>query len=138
MPAAQVFQLAKSFEDSNAYILARVRGTSGDLISQASISEIVLRVYDKENPPETAAIDDPAVIQSRTLVKGDVVFDTLQTDSGWDTDADPLGFNVKIEIIPADIPRGSKVYRFEAKFTNATSKRWHAVFEVPSEGLYSS
>ena len=136
MPAAQIFQLAASFEDSTAYILARVRGTTGSYITQSSLSAINLRVYDPDNPPETSADDDEAVIAARDLVKADVVFDTLQTDSGWDADA--TGFNLKIEVLPADLPRGGQTSRFEVKFTNSSSKIWHAVFDVPAQGLYRS
>lgn len=138
MPAAQIFPSQKIFEDSSGHILSRVRGMSNALITQASITSILLRVYDKENPPSTTAIDDAAVVAARTLVKTDVVFDTLQTDSGWDTSEDADGFNFKVEILPADLPAGSKTYKFEFKFTDANSKVWHHVVEVPTEGLFSS
>lgn len=138
MPAAQIFRLAKCFEDSTAYILARIRGTSGSLVTQGSLSAINLRVYDVASPPETSDQSDPEVIAARDLTISSVVFDTLQTDSGWDTEQDASGFNLKIEVLPADLPRGGVVYRFEVKFTNSSSKIWHAAFDVPSEGLYRS
>lgn len=135
---SKVFPLQVVFEDSTAYILARVTNVNAALLTRAALSAITLRVYDANNPPETSAIDDAAVVAARTLVINTVVFDTLQTDSGWDTDQDADGFNVKIEVLPADIPSGSKKYRFETKFTNSTSQQWYFVAEVPTEGLYSS
>lgn len=141
MPAAQIFVAPKSFEDSSGYILARIEGMNAQPITKASLAasdSILLRVYDKERPPETAAVDDAAVIAARSIDKSTNVFDTLQTDSGWDLDADPDGFNLKVEILPADLPSGGKTYKFEFKFTDANAKVWPFVTEVPTEGLYSS
>lgn len=138
MPAAQVFPVQAVFEDSGAYLLARIRGTTGSLITQASLTAINLRVYESEAVPESSDADDPAVVAARDLVISSCVFDTLQTDSGWDTAADPDGFNLKVEILPADLPKGGKNYRFEIKFTNASDKVWHFVAAIPTEGLYRS
>lgn len=133
MPAAQVFQLPAVFEDSGAYLLAKIRGTTGVYISQASLSTIQLKVYDAES-------DDapPTEVASRDITIASTVFDALQTDSGWDLVADPDGFNFKVEILPADLPAGGKKYRFEFKFTNASSKIWHVAADVPTIGLFRS
>ncbi len=138
MPAAQIFQLAAVFEDSSAYILGRIRNLENALITQASLSEISLRVYDPDNPPDTTDEDDPAVIAFREITIADDVYDTLQTDSGWNTTADPDGFNFKVEVLPEDIPAGGKKARFEFKFTDAVDKISHAVVEFEVQGLYRS
>jgi hypothetical protein len=130
---AQVFETQLTFEDSTAYILARIRGTTGSLITIASISTIQLKVYDAEDAEAT-----PVEIASRDITVASTVFDTLQTDSGWDTAKDATGFNFKVEVLVADIPRGGKKYRFEFKFTNTSSKIWHFVAEVPTIGLIRS
>jgi len=136
MPAAQIFQMPSVFEDSGAYLLAKIRGTTGAYISKASLASpgsIQLKVYDADS-------DDapPTEVASRTIVVDDTVFDTLQIDSGWDLTADPDGFNFKVEILPADLPAGGKRYRFEFKFTNATGKIWHVAADVPTIGLFRS
>jgi hypothetical protein len=131
MPAAQIFQVSASFEDSHGYLLARIRGTTGALITKASLSAIQLKVYDPEDSENTE-------IASRDIVINDTVFDTLQTDSGWDTAEDADGFNFKVEVLPTDLPSGSKKYRFEFKFTNTSNKIWHVVVDVPTIGLIRS
>lgn len=136
MPEAQAFQLKKAFEDSNAYILARVRNLANSLITQASLSEISLKVYDSADTGDT-----PTEIASRSIVIADTVFDTLQTDSGWDTAVDTTGFNFKVEVLPADVPGGNKVYQFEFKLTSSVatgSKISHVVVKVPTESLFRS
>ncbi len=130
---SQVFPVQFVFEDSTAYLLARIRGTTGALITKASLSSIQLKVYDSEDS-ETP----PTEIASRSLVINDTVFDTLQLDSGWDTSKDADGFNFKLEVLPTDIPAGGKKYRFEHKFTNSSTKIWHFVAEVPTLGLFRS
>ena len=134
MPAAQVFQLPKIFEDSSGYILARIVGMAATNITVASITSIQLKVYDVEDVSGT-----PTEIASRSItVDSTVIFDTLQTGSGWDTAADADGFNFKVEILPADIPSGGKTYRYEFKFTDTSSKIWHVVIDVPTIGLIRS
>lgn len=135
MPS-QIFQIQQTFEDSTACILARIRGTTGVLITQASLGSpgsIQLKVYDSED-----ADSPPTEIASRAIIVADTVFDELQTDSGWDVGADADGFNFKVEVLPADIPKGGKKYRFEFKFTNASGKVWHVVVDVPTVGLIRS
>lgn len=140
MPVAQVFPVQAVFEDSGAYLMARIRGTSGAYISQASLGSpggINLRVYEESVVPETDAEDDDAVVATRNLTVADCVFDSLQTsDPRWT--ADTTGYNFLMEILPADLPKGGKTYRFELKFTNASGKVWHVVPAVPSGGLYRS
>ena len=133
MPAAQVFQLKESFEDSSGYILARVRNLANSLITQASLSSIQLKVYAADDPAET-----PTEVASRSITIADTVFDALQTDSGWDTSEDATGFNFKVEVLAADLPSGFKKYRFEFKFTDTNSKISHLVAEVPTIGLFRS
>ncbi len=136
MPAAQIFQLPNVFEDSGAYLLAKIRGTTGEYISKASLASpgsIQLKVFDSESSDSP-----PTEVASRDIVVNDTVFDTLQTDSGWDLVADPDGFNFKVEVLPADVPAGGKTYRFEFKFTNASGKIWHIVANVPTIGLFRS
>jgi hypothetical protein len=138
---AEVFAVQSMFEDSSGWIMARVVGMANTNITQASISKITLRVYAKDNWPETDAINDPAVVAERTLVKDDVVFDALQTDSGWDLTKDADGFNFKMEVLSTDIPKGSQKYRFELRFADTntpTPRTWPVVVEVPTEGLYTS
>lgn len=134
MPAAQVFLLPNSFEDSSGYILARVVGMAAANITVASISSIQLKVYDVEDVAGT-----PTEVASRSItVDSTVIFDTLQTGSGWDLTEDADGFNFKVEVLPADIPAGGKTYRFEFKFTDTNSKIWHVVVDVPTLGLIRS
>lgn len=130
---SQVFPTQLVFEDSSAYILARIRGMTGALITIASLTSIQLKVYDSDDSDST-----PTEIASRSITVASTVFDTLQTDSGWDTAKDADGFNLKIEVLPTDIPRGGKKYRFEFLFTNTSGKVWHMVVEVPTLGLFRS
>lgn len=133
---AKIFPVQTIFEDSHGTLMAHVVGMNNADITQASLASpgsIQLKVYDADSSDSP-----PTEIASREIVVADTVFDTLQTDSGWDLVADPDGFNFKVEVLPADVPAGGKKYRFEFKFTNATGKIWHVVAEVPTIGLFRS
>lgn len=129
-----------TYEDSSCFLLARIRNIDGALLTRAVLATINLRVYDSDNPPETEDEDDPAVVAARDLVINTVVFDSLQTDSGWDLEKDPDGFNFKVEVLPTDVPGGSRKYRFEHLFTNAggSGRQWPVVVEVPTLPLFRS
>lgn len=124
------FRTEAIFEDSGLYLAGRVEDAlTGDELTQSDLTSITLKVYE---------ISDPGTeIDSETLVIADTVFDTLQTD-GWTVDS--TGYNFRYLVPETSLPLGGAMYRFEFKFVRnpSTLPPFHAVFEVPTLGLYSS
>ncbi len=80
------------FKNGSVILLARVLGTGGAPITRATISSATYTVYqldESDANAETAVAGHTA----RSLVVSDIVFDALQTDDLWDTDA--VGYNFK-------------------------------------------
>lgn len=81
-------------------LMARVENAAGTAITQDTVSTITYSVYLLDT-------DHPTDENTRTVVTGhedgsvtvaSAVFDTLQTDSPWDSDEDATGYNFKYQI----------------------------------------
>ena len=76
--------------------MARVQGNSGVNITQATISSISRKTYRQGG----------TLISTDALVVADTIFDTLQTDNGWDVDAE--GYNFKDQPDADDLSQAGK------------------------------
>lgn len=108
--------------------MARILGEDAEPIVQSDVSSIALKVYDQEN-----AI---AAITEVTPVVSSVIFNSLQTDARWTSDA--TGYNFRYHALPATVPNGGKIYRMEFVLTMADTSKIPIVFEVPTVPLFSS
>lgn len=125
----QPIKVSPVYEDGNCYILGYVTDlTDGAAVQQADLSSIALKVFDSKLPGEDATYDG-------TLTIANVIFDTLQTGFGW---TGTVGFNLKVLVTPAMIPRGGTTYRFEFKFTTTGGLVMFSVVELPTIGLFQS
>ena len=118
----------KVWEDSGCSLMARILGTDGDEIVQADISTITYAVHEKVAGTE--------IIASTSLTISAVVFDTLQTDDRWHTDA--TGYNFRMDAPVTAFPTGGTTYMVEVKFTPASGAVFHVVFEVAAQALNRS
>ena len=110
-------------EDSSVALMARVEGADGANITQATVSSIDYDVYES-----TSATPNTEVVVTVSLTVSSVVFDALQTDSGWDTVEDPLGFNFRYVALPAHFPNGGAYYDIEIKMTMSDGSVLHLQF----------
>ena len=108
---------SEGFEDTAITLMARIVDANNDPITQAGISSISYAVH---------KVDGTEVVESTALTVSDVVFDTLQTDSIWDTDS--TGYNFKHEPGAAAFPDGDTRYRVEYLFTPASGSPFRAVW----------
>lgn len=88
--------------------MERVQSVAGTLITRASIDSIAYAITD-------TATD--AVVASGTLVKTDVIEDTLQTDSGWNTRKDADGWNLRVVWSGDEVPSAGQTLRYTITIT---------------------
>lgn len=127
MPTPEEFKLV-AWEDSGPILMARITGNDGANITQASLTDVKLTVMDGDTEQTAQA----------TLVKADVVFDTLQKtsdDARWT--ADNTGYNFKHEVVATDLPNGEKTYTFEFMFNPASGQDFALVFVIDTKKLRS-
>lgn len=118
------------YEDSGAYLMARVIGNAGTMITQASLSALTYKVFDlNSDAPFTPT-------QSGSLTVSAVVFDTLQTDARWS--ADSTGYNFGHVIPAAWLTDGGHVFKIEYRFTPVSGEVFHVVFQLTTVDLLGS
>lgn len=126
MPDATIIS-ADVYEDSGPILMARVVGTAGAAITQATCSTITYAVYD---------VATAASVTSGSLTIANVVFDTLQTDAIWTKDS--TGYNFKTQMTAAMVPTGGATYRMEIKITPTSGQPIWLVYQVSALALYTS
>lgn len=120
------------FEGENAVILARLVAADGSSLTGSSFQDsVALKVWDAtaDTPPGTA-------IWSTTLAKGDVVFNTLQTDGYWTIDG--TGYNFR-HTVPASsaFPKGGRTYRCEYTLTGIDNALIRVVADIRTKAILS-
>jgi len=115
------------YEDSGAYLMARVLGGDGAAVQQADVSSIAYSVYD---------MDDTSSPATGTLTVANVVYDTLQTDARWTKDS--TGYNFGWAAAATLFPTGDKLYLAELLFTPASGEAYHLVFHVRTRAIIRS
>lgn len=132
-------------EDGSASVLARlvgldgtgttVRDVEGPCLLQANVSSITCHVYDLGTSKDAATGTE--VTPAPTMTVSTSIYDTLQS-AGWDTYADPAGYNFRHDLAGTYFPTGGHWYLVEYKFTLASGAvlfgrvRVKAVDEVQS------
>lgn len=112
------------WEESGFICLARVLGNAGTAITQASISSINRKVFNRATGVE---------ISSTALTVSAVVFDTLQTGDIWSEDS--TGYNFSDGPAAADFSDANQTYRIEYTFTPASGQIFRSVFEVRTKDI---
>ncbi len=122
------YRTKPQYEDSPAVLMARVLTIAATNAVRADVSSIALKVFD--------VTDGTAPIATAVPVVASTIFDTLQTDARWTTDA--TGYNFRYVTLASHLPAGNRVYRFEFILTMADATTIPVVFEVPTVPLLGS
>jgi hypothetical protein len=108
----------EGFENSAHTFMARLRGNSFALITQATISSITCKVYDRSSATPGTPVSSP------TVVVASAIFDTLQTDGRWTVDSSTspgsdgsAGYNFLHQVVGSVFSEGGKTYDVEYTFT---------------------
>jgi hypothetical protein len=107
-------------------ILARVQDQTGALITQADISAIAVSVVNTE----TSAVTDtlaPTVAST--------VYNSLQTDARWTTDA--VGYNLAVNVDPSAFNSACTYYQVQITITPVSGSAFRVVAAVETLPLYT-
>jgi hypothetical protein len=115
------------WEDSTPFLMARIEGTDGDLITQADVSSIAYTSVDMHG-------DTTSAVSSGALVVAATVFDTLQTDSRWTVDS--TGYNFGFLLPAACIPEGDRCYSIDVVLTMASGGSIPVVWKLTTKKRY--
>lgn len=113
-------------ENSSVTLLARVFDAHGDLITQADIASISLKVYNADSGDE--------VVPAPEVVVAEVVFDEIQKDARWSVD--DIGYNLAIPLGGAAFPTQGN-YQIEAKITPTDGLSFYVYWEVTAQNIFS-
>jgi hypothetical protein len=114
---------------SGATQAARIYGNAGTPITQATISSITCKVFDKNVSVETPVLTPSITVSS-------VVFDTLQDDDPRWT-IDETGYNFLHAIAATAFPTNNHIYRIEYIFTPTSGAVFPLVYEGKAEAIFS-
>lgn len=123
------------FEECGATFLARIKGNAATNITQASLTGITCKVYERDGDGTS---DDPYTYElaaTVTVTVSDVVFDTLQTGGHWTKDS--TGYNFKHAMPGSSFPDGDTYYQVEYVFDPASGEDFALVFLVYAQELQS-
>lgn len=112
--------------------MARVKNPADGLYTGvlSKVDAVTLAIHEEQSGEE---------IQAPTAVNpADMFFDALQTsDARWTRD--DIGYNVRYQVEPDQLPKGGRTYRFEFLITAVGTGNVHPlVFRQPTEQLYSA
>lgn len=102
---------------------ARLTDDDGDLITQADISAVSWKSFDRQTGTEVA---------TGNLTVANVIFDALQA---WEVDS--TGFNFRHTIPAEAFPSNDKTYRLEYKFTPIVGEPGYILGEIESAGRFT-
>jgi len=107
-------------EDTGKRLMNRITDDQGSDHQQADISSIAYKVFDVN--------DLTTEIASASLTVSTVIYDTLQTDSAWDTDT--TGYNFGWSAPASIFPTGGIVNKVEISFTPASGEAFKLIWFV--------
>lgn len=127
-------------------LMARIRGNSHALVTQASLSAIAYTVWNVQ-PVVDGTGDATAVVASTALTISSVIYDSLQQQDGLWTKDGPgnlgpdmsWGYNFKT-VIPASsftVAASGDRYRVDVKFTPVTGEIFRLPFEFTTIQVYA-
>lgn len=129
MSAHEVYR-SSGWEDTGAIVMARVTGTLGTAVTQASLSSIDCKVFDLDGTTPDTPSATPTVTVSTS------VYDALQLDSRWSDTV--TGYNFIHELPASAFPTGDRRYRIEYVFTPASGQVFAVVVEHYAQNLRGS
>lgn len=103
-----VLQTSIGFEGASVQIMARIYGNAGTVITQATISSVLVRVYDMADSAATYTLTASPTVAS-------TVYDTLQTDARWTEDS--TGYNFLYAIAGTAFPDPRTTYQIQITLT---------------------
>lgn len=116
-------------EGSGFKLLGRIRGGSGSLVTQSSLTGIACSIIDVRDTSTVVAT--PAVVVSSSI------HDSLQTDANlWKVDS--TGYNFEYDIGGSDLPDGARSYRIEFTFDPAAGSYFKVFYEARTVEAYAS
>jgi hypothetical protein len=118
---------ADIYEDGTPTLLARVYGTAGTPITQATCSSIAYSITDTTTN---------TVADSGSLTISAVIYDTLQTDAIWTKDA--TGYNFKWTPSATYLSAPGVTYAVEATITTTTSAKIQVPFALTTVPIVRS
>lgn len=115
--SAEFIQHAIVNEDGDVICIARVLGTAGALITQASVASIAMTVTQLDDNGDSTGTPTTGV-----PVIASVVYDTAQTSATmWPTNLHPDGYNFLCRVPASHFAVGGARYAIEFQFTMATA-----------------
>jgi hypothetical protein len=100
--------------DSTFVFMARIQNTDGDYVTEAEVSSVTMKLFDVTDPDSEVEIgfdDLPDLGIDPNPEVGEVIYDTLQTETIWTKNSDSIGFNFKVK---GRVPSVDHLYRIEA------------------------
>lgn len=119
-----------AFEDSSVVLMARIEDTDGAVATTAVLSSIIITVFDLADPTNKIA-----EVTLAPPFAGNF-FDALQTGPTWRVDNE--GFNFRYITLPAHLPDGDRIVRFDVKFLFTNGAAAHQAWDVPTLDLKRS
>lgn len=108
---------------------ARFEAEDGDAWVQADVTSIARKIFDLDSTTPDTSLDTSAPAVAA------VIFDTLQTPSTWEEDAE--GYNFRDVVAASIVIEGGHRYRVEYTFTMATGKTYRKTFELTADNMRS-
>ena len=99
-------------------LMARIVGVDGVALSQSVVESIAYRVWTS---------DGSEAVQTGTLTKTDVIYNTLQTDD-WDVLKDASGYNFRWNVPGTLFRHESRQYRIRVAILGTSAAGSHTVF----------
>lgn len=111
------------FRNGTAVLLARVVDSHGDNVNQASIISVSYTIFALE-PNEPESLTPVEGHENVSLDVEDVVFDVLQTDSGWTVDETGYNFRHELDVSTDEaFTQAGRVYQARYELQPVTGQK---------------
>ncbi len=114
------------WQGNSLVVLARIVGLNQVAITQASLSGTIGRTV--------ANVNTKLAGDATALVVADTVFNSLQTDYGWDQDS--TGYNFRDIISGANFPLGDVPYQIQYAATDTSSRPLVFAMNVRTDRIF--
>lgn len=119
------------FEDAPIALMDRVKSIAGAYVTQASLSTITYRVDEYASQEDAEQCESGTeILDDTSLTISAVIYDTLQTAAPWDSTADSLGYNFRLDLAGTRRPNGNKWHRIEVLITPSSGGAYPLVWIV--------
>ncbi len=114
----------EAFAGSGSILLARVYGTAGTYLTQATTSSITCAVND-------ITTGSPVSVITPSIVVASVIFDTLQTGGLWTKDS--TGYNFRHAMAATAFPTAGHVYEVIYTVTPSSGAVFPLVWRITAK-----